>query len=67
MDDFLKKLVEEKIKKTKLKDILEELLTQAIKGIYDIHAAELIHRDIKDANMFVNEIGPGNYILKIGD
>ena len=51
----------------KLRTVLENLLIQAAAGISDIHQEGLIHRDIKDGNIFVNEIEPGIYLLKIGD
>ena len=50
-----------------LRAILEDLLIQAAAGISDIHEEGLIHRDIKDGNIFVNEVEPGIYLLKIGD
>ena len=51
----------------KLRVILEDLLVQAACGISDIHESGLMHRDVKDSNMFVNEIESGVYVLKIGD
>ena len=64
MDKFLRKY---RPKTDSLRAILETVLVKVANGLVDIHRRGLMHRDIKEANIYVTKIEDGTYQVKIGD
>ena len=66
LDKFLRDFLKEKQNTEELREILEDILLKTAIGINDIHKQDIMHRDIKEANVFVNESG-GVFIPRISD
>lgn len=58
MEDYIK------FKKGRIdKKIVWDIFYEIVLGVKDIHAANLVHLDLKPANIFIDEAG----CIKIGD